>query len=342
MNFAIRGRTLRLAVAGAFAIFLTTILVTNLRGQDRPKPADPAAWGSNHAGKPIADYVHGDECLFCHRNDIGPSWQNSSHGAAVRQREDAADLKEVLKGVAALNKFEPDIGYFLGSRTHIRFLKKDGYGRFSLLSSRAVLKPDRTVPRQVERWVNAEQPAWDRDRFAAQCVGCHSTAVDSKSKTFGAFGLDCYTCHGNVDLNHTGDTSLIWLSKKRRSNVVAVMSICAQCHLRGGRSKSTGLPYPDNFVAGDNLFQDYQVDFARADDPNLNPGDRHIWKNVRDVVLYGSEIPTCTSCHQVHGALGSAKHRRSPRTAMCTECHNAEGPLNVIKPYTVHSPVCDY
>src|ERR1700694_3004059 len=38
-------------------------------------PNDPAVWGSNHIGKPIPEYVHGDECLFCHRNNIGTTWQ---------------------------------------------------------------------------------------------------------------------------------------------------------------------------------------------------------------------------------------------------------------------------
>ena len=75
-----------------------------------------------------------------------------------------------------------------------------------------------------------------------------------------------------MTLNHTNDTSLIWLSKKRRSDAKAITSICAQCHLRGGKSKSTGLPYANNFLAGDNLFQDYAVDFARADDAELEPG----------------------------------------------------------------------
>jgi len=70
-------------------------------------------------------------------------------------------------------------------------------------------------------------------------------------RTFSAFGHDCYVCHGAVDLNHTGDTRLMLLSKKRRDGPEVVASICAQCHLRGGKSKSTGLPYPNQFVAGD-------------------------------------------------------------------------------------------
>ncbi len=47
---------------------------------------DPLTWGSDHAGKPVPEYVHGDECLFCHRNDIGPAWQKNAHGVAARQR----------------------------------------------------------------------------------------------------------------------------------------------------------------------------------------------------------------------------------------------------------------
>src|SRR2546428_629726 len=131
-------------------------------------------------------------------------------------------------------------------------------------------------------------------------AGCHTTGVETATKTFSAFGHDCYACHGVVDLNHTGDTKLMLLSKKRRDALEVVTSICAQCHLRGGKSRSTGLPYPNQFVAGDNLFKDYLVNFALADDANLNAGDRHVYRNVRDVVVNGSET-TCLSCHKVHG-----------------------------------------
>src|SRR6266446_1000602 len=53
-------------------------LATGIPGQQQASPSqpaqsasDPVAWGSNHVGKPIPEYVHGDECLFCHRNNIG-------------------------------------------------------------------------------------------------------------------------------------------------------------------------------------------------------------------------------------------------------------------------------
>src|SRR5215470_6574149 len=82
--------------------------------QDRPqKPLDPAAWGGNHVGKPMPEYVHGDECLFCHRSDIGGGWQKNAHATTVRQLEDAPELRELLKSQPGLAKLAPEVEYFL-------------------------------------------------------------------------------------------------------------------------------------------------------------------------------------------------------------------------------------
>src|SRR5437016_4127832 len=95
------------------------------QNQTGQKQLDPKAWGSNHVGKPIPDYVHGDECLFCHRNDIGPSWQRNAHGVTVRQLEDAPELAKMIEAQPALAEVAKQIEYVLGSRHHVRFLKKD-------------------------------------------------------------------------------------------------------------------------------------------------------------------------------------------------------------------------
>src|SRR6266550_6518582 len=295
---------------------------------------DPAAWGGNHIGKPIPEYIHGDECLFCHRNNIGTTWQKNAHGVTVRQGEDAPEFQAVVRRQPALSSMATQIEYFLGSRHRMRFLKKDGYGKFALLNTQAILGPDA----KVDKWIDTDKLSWDRERFGSRCAGCHSTAVDSTAKTFTAFGLDCYACHGDVTLEHTKNTSLMWLSKKRRDDARAVTSICAQCHLRLVKSRSTGLPYPNNFIAGDNLFQDYEVDFAKADDESLNPGDRHIFRNVRDVVVRGQLGTTCLTCHQVH-ANSTAIHSSATAGPICTDCHGAR---LAVKPYTVHSTLCEY
>jgi hypothetical protein len=320
-------------------VLITSITLTVFfsLGVFAQKKLDPAAWGGNHAGKPVPEYVHGDECLFCHRNDIGPGWSKNPHGTTVRQGEDAPDLQPLLKPPSPIAGLASQIEFFLGSRRRVRFLKKEGYGKFAILNTQAEIGADK----RAQKWIDAEKPSWDKGRFAERCAGCHATGVDASTKSFSAFGIDCYSCHGVVDLDHTGDTSLIFLSKKRRTDARAITSTCAQCHLRIGKSRSTGLPYPNNFVVGDNLFQDFEVDFSKADDESLNPGDRHIFRNVRDVALYGSEFPTCISCHDVH-KQSSLKHRRAPRTAICSDCHNAEGTIKGSKPYTVHSALCEY
>ena len=297
---------------------------------------DPAAWGSNHIGKPIPEYVHGDECLFCHRNDIGTTWQKNAHGVTVRQGEDAPELQAIVRKQPALSSVATQIEYFLGSRHRVRFLKKDGYGKFALLNTQAVLGPDT----QVEEWIDVGKLSWDKERFGNRCAGCHATGVDPTAKTFTAFGLECYTCHGDVTLEHTKNTSLMWLSKKRRDDARVITSICAQCHLRLGKSRSTGLPYPNNFIAGDNLFQDYEVDLAKADDESLNPGDRHILRNVRDVVLRGQLATTCLTCHQLH-AISTEMHPKAAVGPICSDCHGAKLTV-VVKPYAVHSTLCEY
>ncbi|MGH9831323.1 MAG: multiheme c-type cytochrome, partial [Blastocatellia bacterium] len=193
------------------------------KDRQEQKRLDPAAWGGNHVGKPIPDFVHGDDCLFCHRDDIGPTWQKNSHGITVRQREDAPALAALLKGQPALASFLPEVGYFMGSRHHVRFLKKEGYGEFAILSTQADLGKDG----KAQDWKNLNTPKWDAEKFGNQCAGCHATAVDVKTKAFSAFGLDCYTCHGNVNLEHTNDTSLIFLSKKSKKDPKAIESACA-------------------------------------------------------------------------------------------------------------------
>jgi hypothetical protein len=302
----------------------------------QPKKLDPAGWGGNHVGKPVPEFIHGDECLFCHRYTTGTTWQQNAHGVTVRQTEDAPELVAVLKSQPKLGAVAGEVEYFLGSRHHLRFMKKDGYGKFDLLNTQATLNAEH----KATAWEALEKPTWDKEKFANRCAGCHTTGVDTATKTFSQFGHDCYVCHGSVDLNHGNDTSLILLSKKRRNDAKVITSLCAQCHLRESQSRSTGLPYPNNFVAGDNLFQDLVVNWAKADDEKLNPGDRHVWRNVRDVVVNGDESITCLSCHQIHNNT-SIRHRRILRAPICSECHAADSFKNP-KQYAVHSGLCEY
>lgn len=333
-------KAIKIAILSSFllGVFLIEPLAPT-SGQEPQKKLDPKSWGGNHVGQEIPPYVQGDECLFCHRGDVGPTWQENSHTRTIRDRKLQAGWDEILKSQPALANVESGIEFLIGARKHIGFLRKSGYGKFDVLSARAVTGAEG----KIESWHGIENPQWVSGKFEKNCAGCHTTAVDQKSLTFNAYALDCYSCHGDVDLEHTKDTTLMILSKKRRKEAQVITSLCAQCHLRGGKSKSTGLPYPNTFIPGDNLFQDFEVDFSKADDPNLNPGDRHVWRNVRDVVVNGDESITCINCHQVHtNTNATLRHRRILRAPICAECHNPEGSFKVVKQYTVRSEVCGY
>src|SRR6185436_13733122 len=138
-----------------------------------------------------------------------------------------------------------------------------------------------------------KNPHWDIAKFGDACAGCHTTSVDLKTRAFTAMSLDCYVCHGNVPAEHTKKPELALLSPKRTDHARVVTAICAQCHVRTGKSQSTGRPYTNNFVPGDNLFRDFQIDFSERAFEALSAADRHVLDNVRDVVVFGKEALTC-------------------------------------------------
>jgi len=107
------------------------------------------------------------------------------------------------------------------------------------------------------RLEHQENPHWDGDKFAKSCAGCHTTAVNPDTQAFSTVSIDCYSCHGAVGTEHATEPELMPLAKARKDSPAAVTSICASCHVRFGKSRSTGLPYPANYVPGDNLFQDF-------------------------------------------------------------------------------------
>lgn len=302
------------------------------------KKLDPAAWGEDHVGKEMPDYVTGDQCLFCHRNDIGPTWDKNKHGRTVRFTDkDKPPLNELDK-TPELKKIAQETELIMGRDSLIRFLKPSGeYGKLAMAT--ASLVPAHGQTAAVIK--NGDNPTWDKQKFANGCAGCHATAVESKAAAYGAFSLDCYSCHGDVTLDHTNDTRLMHLSRKRGDKPQIVASICAQCHLRGAKSKSTGRPYADQFIAGDNLFKDFQADFSDKFIDSLNPGDRHIYHNIRDIVVEGVEHVTCLTCHEVH-VNSSAKHTVVRESAMCLDCHKAGEPKNKPIKYEVHSGACEY
>jgi Cytochrome c3 len=328
-----RKRAFACGVIGVLLLGVST--ATRPDVSDQPQRLDPAAWGDDHVGKPIPDYATGDECLFCHRVKVGPQWGANPHHLTIRDLDEASPALAALKKSPAKDLAE-EIKFVMGNQRRQRFLKPSkAYGKLEMLSVEwtppSGEKPGRLGP--------ADRPHWDGTAFGKSCAGCHSTAVNSKEQAFSAVSLDCYVCHGNVAPEHAKDPEQARLSLRRKESVRVVTSICAQCHIRTGKSRSSGLPYPNNFVAGDNLFRDFAVGFSDQELGTLSTADRHILENVRDVVLFGNESVTCLSCHDIHGR-SSKKHRLVPESDSCLCCHQAD--IRALKPWTAHSKTCGY
>ena len=299
---------------------------------------DPAGWGDDHVGRPVPEFVAGDECLFCHRHDIGANWATNRHQTTLRAAATEPKALHALRKHPALRAFADDVQLVMGRAHRIRFLKRSrAYGQLDLLSA------EWASPREGKTgaFLHADAAQWDEKTFGASCAGCHTTGVDGETYAFSALALDCYACHGDATLNHSKDTTRMVLARKRNDPPEVVISICGQCHLRGGRSRSTGLLYPNNFVAGDNLFRDFEVDLTDAQLARSDPADRHILENVRDVVLEGRRDVTCLSCHDIH-RQSSRKHRHVGADGHCATCHAHERNGVVPRPLDVHGEVCGY
>jgi hypothetical protein len=213
------------------------------------------------------NYPTGDACLFCHRNDIGSTWLDNAHAWTTRPASEPP----------LVGPLPEDATHVIG-RDFYRALKQTGYGKLSL----------RTIAGN----------GWQDAVFEKQCAGCHTTAVDPATGQFSSLGLDCYACHGNVPQDHATRKNAALLATGRKAGAREVLSICGSCHLRGGRSRATGRPYPNAFVAGDDLFADFDIESVTQ--AQLDATDSHVHVKTR-AVLEGKSRKTCVDCHRVHG-----------------------------------------
>ncbi len=297
---------------------------------------EPAAWGDDHVGKPMPVYMTGDECLFCHR-DVGSNWQSNRHNTGMRITDLLEEPVGTLLKSSEAKAFGAETTYVLGGIEDLRFLKPNGkYGQFSIHA--AHVEPGNSL-----KLTNGDG-RWDDAAFAAKCAGCHTTAVETEIRGFAAPSLDCFVCHGDVPAGHQNEPTLAILATKRDREPLVEIALCAQCHLRGGKSASSGMPYPNQFVPGDNLFRDYRVDLSDEAIAAMNPGDAHIFANVRDVVQGGLLDITCITCHDIHKS-SSRKHRVLPkheRVEYCATCHQDPDDFKKFRTYERHSAVCEY
>src|SRR4051812_3905768 len=81
---------------GVALLLALTAWGVKILNSDRPQPVTPTAWGSDHAGQDIPEYVTGEQCLFCHREKIGPSWAKNRHSLTIRVTDSTSPPMKAL------------------------------------------------------------------------------------------------------------------------------------------------------------------------------------------------------------------------------------------------------
>ncbi len=300
---------------------------------------DPAAWGSDHVGQPLPPYTESGECLFCHRDQVGGTWARTSTIARSATPRPASRRLRPCEPIRPPRTWPTRCKLILGDTARQRFLKRaEEYGKVDMLSVRAALGRGGRA-----RLEHAENPHWDAQDVRPVVRRLpHDGRRPQDARLRGALARLLLVPRRRAGRAHANDPKLMPLAKARK-DLARRRDFDLRLVPRAVRqeSKSSGLPYPNNFVAGDNLFKDFQVDWALADDAKLNPADRHVLDNVRDVVVYGQENMTCLSCHDVHSG-SSRKHRDLPDQKYCLQCHVEGKDKKQLLRYEVHSDRCRY
>jgi hypothetical protein len=86
--------------------------------------------------------------------------------------------------------------------------------------------------------------------------------------------------------------------------------------LRGGHSKTSGRPYPHAYVAGDDVFEDFQVDLQFNSRVKLDSSDSHVYLKTR-AVLQGGSDKSCADCHRIHGPPEQHQHASKHFSEVC-------------------------
>ncbi len=291
-----------------------------------PLPADPLlAVLSPLAGTEV---VGSARCMPCHADAHG-SWNASQHAHSIRVISmDEEDLLATLVPCSDMTAT-----HVLGERHDVRFLVERpdvawGDGRWLALP--CSWKPKEKAPdiKHLEDW--RERPV------ESACAACHVTGF-RRDHSFVEPGVGCESCHG------PGGQHVLAPS---RANIVAFggaardeVTVCASCHLQDGVSRRTGLKFPDGYIPGGSLLDDFTFDWDSLASADLTRAlDVHQKILVRRVLLDGDDSLRCTSCHQMH-AMGHEKHRSLPVQEACSTCHQPDMKL---KEYSQSCNVCEF
>jgi hypothetical protein len=269
-------------------------------------------------------------CFDCH-DEEGADWKTSRHASTFRPA--TVENEDQLSTLGACS--DMSVTHVLGGHHQLRFLveKPDapwGQGRFLALPCAFSVDSGSMEMHHADDWRMLP--------FETSCAHCHVTR-QSQDFSFTETSVGCEACHGPGSAHVADPTKANTFTFAGRSAAEEV-TVCGSCHLQGGKSTRTGFNFPDGWVPGASLFDDYQFDWASLDHPTEAEAiDVHQKLLIREVVVDGTSDMRCTSCHQLHG-MSHQKHESLPRQTYCLTCHQPE--TYKLKEYRQSCPVCEF
>ena len=276
-----------------------------------------------------ADSVGSAACSACHAAQSA-EWTASAHATTVR----AAAVEDEDKLASMIPCSEMEVTHVLGKRHHLRYLQERptvawGQGRFLALPCGWDVGGKQVEMHHADDW---RQLPWE-----TSCAACHVTGY-RKDHSFLEPGVGCERCHGPGSL-HVKAPSRTTIVSYAGTSAAQEVTTCASCHLQGGTSMRTRQKYPDGFLPGGNLFDDYVFDWKGLDAHDTSQAlDVHQKLIVRRVTVDHDDSLRCTSCHALH-SLSHEKHEALPRQDFCGTCHESDMKL---KEYRQSCPVCEF
>ena len=121
---------------------------------------DPAGWGEDHVNQEVPEFVDIGECLFCHRKDVGSTWDKNPHSRTIHDAPAADPAMKALAASPDVKSLAGEVELLLGGRQATRFLRRaETFGHADLLSVMAAPTetPARSrAPRAMARATGSE------------------------------------------------------------------------------------------------------------------------------------------------------------------------------------------
>jgi hypothetical protein len=260
-------------------------------------------------------FLTSEGCKQCHP-EVFRQWKMTSHARMLRNAEKDSTAIHAHGFTDEIPFAKEDIEYALGSHWIQKYLVRIE-GDLYILPKFWNIVEDKWEPYSIWNW--RSKP------YSHHCNWCHSVGYDTEEKKYVEESIGCESCHGpGAKHGESEDPEDIInpanLSKERSD------MICEGCHTDGKDRATKTYPFPNGFMAGEDVTE-YYTDFFMP-----KPGSKGWYKGEATYLerhrmfLYWqsrfySTARACEVCEFDRGISKKVEKRMMSRDEYCGTCH---------------------